>query len=384
MNSKIDGATDVSDESEPSEATEQKESTEQNISFAEELLSDAKAKGIDIGEAKLPEATAETKAEPETKTEESEPEPEEKAETEEQPAEPETDDKSIEGQIAAHKAKGEKVPWYLKRISEESSKRKERTEDLRKEEARRRDAEAEVQRLQGLVSQSSAPAPTVQNPMADIYDESGLQRLEGTYEKILEFAEKNRDGAENVIVGKDKDGNEIRKDFTPDEIADMRYKADKALRKDIPQRRGYLVARARADAAAAEVYPEFKDPNSELTKEAVGILRAAPELETVLGPEVVVWIGHALAGRKAYMARNGNSKGKTPAATSTAADKIENASKTRLAPTATQSRAFVERRGADPTTAAKQLEEKGDDESAQAYLDAVFSQRKGTVKKTVA
>jgi hypothetical protein len=383
MNSKIDGATDVSDESEPSEATEQTKSTEQNISFAEELLSDAKAEGIDIGDAKLPEATAETKAEPENKTEESEPDTEEKAEPEQQPAEPETDDKSIEGQIAAHKARGEKVPWYLKRISEESGKRKERTEDLRKEEARRRDAEAEVQRLQGIVAQSSVPAPTAQNPMADIYDEPGLQRLEGTYEKILEFAEKNRDGAENVIVGKDKDGNEIRKDFTPDEIADMRYKADKALRKDIPQRRGYLVARAQADAAAVEIYPEFKDPEAPLTKEAISILRAAPQLETVLGPEVLLWIGHALKGRQQYMTRNGKTNGQKPAAT-TAADKIEKASQTRLAPTATQSRAFIERRGADMTSAQKQLEEKGDDESAKAFLDGVFSQRKGTVKKTVA
>jgi hypothetical protein len=383
MNSKIDGATDVSDESGPSEATEQTKSTEQNLSFAEELLSDAQAEGIDIGDAKLPEATAETAAEPETKTEESEPDTEVKAESEEQTAEPETDDKSIEGQIAKAKAKGVKPEWYYTRLSEEIGKRKERTEDLRKAEARLRDTEAEVQRLQGMVAQSSVPAPTTQNPMADIYDEPALQRLEGTYEKILEFAEKNRDGAENVIVGKDKDGNEIRKDFTPDEIAEMRYKADKALRKDIPQRRGYLVARAQADAAAYEIYPEFKDPEATLTQEAISILRATPQLETVLGPEVLLWIGHALKGRQQSMSRNGKANGKTPAAT-TAADKIEKASQTRLAPTATQSRAFIERKGADTKTAAKQLEEKGDTESAEAYLDAVFSQRKGTVKKTVA
>lgn len=359
-----DTATGTSEESESAKETEQS----RPVSLAEALLRAAKDEGQDIGDGKLPTVADEPEPESETETDE---EPEEK-EPEPVAAEDETHKKSIDDQIAEYEKKGEKPPWYLKRISEESAKRRDRTEDAATERLARAKAEEKVQQLEAQLAKTSGPVPTAKEPFADIYDEVGLKKLENQYEEILKFTKKNRDGAEGVKIGEEV------KDLDAEAIADMEYKADKALRKDLPARRQYLVERSRADAAAMEVYPEFQDPNSDMTKEAIGILRARPELETILGPEVLIWIGNALTGRKALMARNGKAK-----PVETPAEQIQHASKTKIAPTPTRSRSMFERKGPDIKAAKKTLEERGDNESAEALIGAILERGASGAAKRV-
>jgi len=81
------------------------------------------------------------------------------------------------------------------------------------------------------------------------------------------LADENPDGAVDIVVGR-RDGKDVKEDFTPEQLLKMRKNADKAIRKFIPERRTYLQQRVAADAQAAEVYPELKDPDSDFYKAA--------------------------------------------------------------------------------------------------------------------
>lgn len=382
------GAVDATTESDAEpKATEQSKPDEQRSSqFTADLLRAAQEDGHSIG-FEAPKAETEDEPNPDDEQPEPEAEPAEEPTETEEPAEPEptapegAEPASIDEQIAAYKAKSEKPPWYLVRISEETAKRKERTERAERAEARAQEAESRAKELESQLAGATAPPPTEANPFSDVYDPTQLSKLESQYERILEFAEKNRDGAEDVLVGRNKDGSDIRKDLTPEEIADMRYKADRALRKDIPQRRGYLDARAKADAQALEIYPDLKDGTSDMTKEAISILRANRNLETVLGPEALIWIGHAIAGRNLYLKRNGKTDG-TAAVRTDAATRIAASAKAKIAPTPTKARAPIERaRGADLAAANRKLEERGDADSAEEVVGLLLSKRGSTAKK---
>ena len=368
MHDESSGATDATEETVPSKGAEQL-TEKQTLSFAQQLLASADNEGHDIGEAEVPKAP---EHEPDTEPEDETTPPEGYDVTPPEAAEKEPT-LSIDEQIAAHRAKGEKPPWYLVRISEESAKRRERTEALER-------AQSEAQQLRAQLAQASAPRPTASNPFADIYDEPGLQKLEAQYEKVLEFAEKNRDGAEGVLIGTAKDGAEIRRDLTPDEVAEMRYKADKALRKDLPLRRAFLSQRYDQDRKAIEAYPDLAKADTDLCQNVVGTLQRIPQLESVVGPDVAIWIADAFAGRAARLSKNGNgSNGKTPSTASV----IAKSAQTRIAPTKT-SRSIPERKGTDLAAAKKRLEDEGTQEAADAYLEAKWASRSSGGAKPVA
>lgn len=393
MDAEPAGAVDATTESDAtSEATEQSSVESPTTSFEAALLKAAAEDGHTLGKADLPEATAEPDIEPEQLEAEhakalkelGEPELPELPETPpegkdvEEKAEPEVKHGTIAEQVAAYKARGEKPPWELVRILEESTKRRhDREVVIPGLQTRAEAAEAKAAQLEAQLASTSAPPPTADNPFADVYDPAQLTKFEDTYEKILEFSEKNRDGAENVLVGREPNGTEIRKDLTAEEVADMRYKADRALRKDIPQRRALLAERAKADAVALEIYPELQDSQSDMTKEAIAILKANRQLETVLGPEALIWIGHAIKGRNAYLSQNG----KTTATRSDAATRIETAARTKIAPTPTKSRSGIERKGSDLAALNKKFEKRGDKEAAEELVGALLQKRGTTAKK---
>jgi hypothetical protein len=371
-------ASDVSEQPAPQGEVEQKES--QSSSLADSLLNIAKAEGYDVGDvpARKPEAIASE----ETPPPEGEDATEDEQEAEEQEAEIKpaaTEHKSIEAQIAEAKAKGEKPAWYLTRIAEESEKRRRANSDAETLKADLQAARQEAQAYQQQLQQASAPRPTPQAPLVDIFDEPSLQRVEQSYEKILEFAELNRDGATDVVVGKDKAGNPIKQDFTPEEVAQLRVKADRALRREIPQRRQLLTQRAQMDAQALEIYPEFKDANSPMTQEALAVLKMNPMVQEILGPETLIWIGHALKGREAFLkSRNGNGNG---ASRTDSTQRIVESATQRKAPTQPKARSFTERRsGADLAQLNKKLEEEGSEDAALEWLNAKTSQR-GSAKE---
>ena len=365
MNDQVDpAASDVSEQTEPvSKATEQTtESIEPSLQDA--LLQVAREEGHQLGieppkaedEPELPlEKPEETESEPET-------EPEEKTDDDKEEEKPEA-------------KKGDVWPDSAKqRVAEETAKRKRANE-------RADQAEARAAQYQAQLAQTVAPRPTEDNPFLDIQDPNALDRLERSYEKTIDLADENPDGAVDVFVGRDRDGKEIRRDFTPEELVVLRKKADKAIRKSIPERRSYLQQRAQADAMAAEFYPELKDPDSEFTKIAAVLAQSLLTGQSMKDPSLLIWIGHAVKGYQEAVKRNGN--GAAQSVKSPEAKRIVESSRTKVAPTPTKTRSFIERgtSSAKLEKANEKFEARGDAESAEELVGALLSRNRGDSKR---
>lgn len=317
----------------------------------------------EVGEVVRPEATEVTPPE----KEEVPPEKSEKS------AEKESEDK--EEKPEAEAKAGQQWPDSAKvRVAEETAKRKERTVERDKAIARAAAAEAKVTELEGQLQGASRPSPTPQNPYSDVYDEPSLRKAEREAEKIIEFCETNREGAYDIVVGKNEDGTEKKEDFTPAELTRMKLTAERSLRRDIPERRQYLAMRARADAAAVEAYSDYQDADSELTKFARQVLQTNPALEQIVGPEVLAWIGHAFKGRALFLEEQ---KGKSSKNGSDAASRILKNKDTQLAPSRLKQRGDVkESESVNVGPAIKKMQESGSDESMEDAIGAIRSAAK--------
>lgn len=378
-------------ESETASESSDKGATKPN-SFAAALIADAASMGHSIGDPKVLESakSEETEEKEETtnqehteettdetteqtgeeiageQTEESE---ESEEESEHRPAAIELDDEiesskaSIDEKIEAYKAKGKTAPWFYSRISEETRKKNDRTKE-------RNDALEEVQRLneenETLRAQASTPQKSDgATPLQNVWTDNDFQQLKSECGRLLAWCAENPTGGEYVL-GKDKEGNEITQ-FVEDAkgVTSLRMKADDILREGIPERKKFLEKRKEANGVAAEIYPDLRNPKSDLSLEATQLLRSLPALQAV--PDIMIWLAHAITGRNLYLAKNG--KGKTTKQSETAS-RIVKSVKTVVAPKMPATRGMVPRSGAHLDKAKKDLEEKGDAESAERYLEA--------------
>jgi len=179
------------------------------------------------------------------------------------------------------------------RVSEESEKRRQRTAERDAWIQRAQQLETVVQQLQGQVQQAAAP-PTRDDPLRDVYDPQTLAQTVRVNEELEDWCDRNRDGVSNVLVGRDTQGNEVRKDYSAEEIADMKSFA-KRVQKRAPERAVFLQTMAGYNAQAQQEYPDlFKD--SEDARAAAAILQSFPEIQRL--PDFALVIGDVLAGVK--------------------------------------------------------------------------------------
>jgi uncharacterized protein YukE len=166
-------------------------------------------------------------------------------------------------------------------------------------------------------------------------------------------------------------------DFTPEKMAETKRKAEKAIRKFIPERRSYLQQRAVADQRAAQIYPELQDPTSDFTKAVSTLAQSLMTGQAMKAPDILEWIGHAVRGYQITLKANGNGAAKVK---SPEAKKIVQAANTKIAPTPIRSRSHVERgtRSVNVDKAAKKFEQTGDADAAEALVGAIFAQRGGS------
>jgi hypothetical protein len=257
-----------------------------------------------------------------------------------------------------------------RRVADEAEKR--RRAIARADEAERVKDEYATQ-IADLESRlTTAQRPIVPgNPLSDVHDEASLRKAEEQYEKLQEFAELNRNGAYDVVTGRNPDGSEKREDFTEEEITKMKLSAERALRHLIPERRQYLAARAQMDSAAKAIYPPLQDPSSQWSREAAEILKVVPELERI--PDVLVWLGHALYRRDEFVASLPQDTGAPQRDQANDAKRIVENSRTQRAPSVPVDRGFSQRRDADVEAARKTMRSEKTDESMEDYIGAVLS-----------
>jgi hypothetical protein len=321
-----------------------------------------------MNEEEVPEQEVEQpeKQEPKEPTQ-----PERKETREAEPADPETGEpnKTIEEQIAEANAKGEKPKWYLTRVADEADKRRRANARATEAEAKLAEQEAKITDLMSRLQTVSRPI-LPDNPLSDVHDEASLAKAERQYEKLLEFAERNRGGAWDVKTGRNPDGSDKTEDFSEQQITDMKLDAENALRKLIPQRRNYLAQRTQMDSAAKQIYEPLQDPNSQWSQEAAAILRIVPELERV--PDVLVWIGHALHRRDEFVASLAKDNGGNLAPVNNDAQRIVENTRTAKAPSVPADRGFTQTRDADVETARKRMKAGGGEEATEDFIAATL------------
>lgn len=340
----------------PGETESHDEATEQqDSSFADALVQIASESGHEIGDVEVAEKSPET--------EEADIPSVEETETEEETAET-PEDKDDE------KPKGDKlVP--LSEVLEERAKKKRANE-------RADNAEAQLQALQSQLANTVGPRPTEADPFIDVQDTTALDRLERSYDNVLEMADTSPDSLVEQAVEAEKknSGKDLLERFTPEQIVAMaKRKAEKAIRKQIPERRTYLQQRAMADQQALQVYPELQE-NEEFRQAAGFLAQSLLSGNAMKAPDALIWIARAVKGYQMEQKRNGHdsTKVKTPEA-----KRIVEASRQKIAPTPTRSRSIPERRGTvNLEKASQKFEETGSPEDAENVVAALFSNRGGS------
>lgn len=366
MSAKIAGATDDAEESTPT--GEESEKVTSLLGSEEDLLKLARDMGSVIGDPKIePSESEESEEEEEEQSAESAEEETENEEEQQEEEESEEQEEEEEAEEEPEKVAAEKE-WpesAKRRVAEESEKRRLRTEELKQANERADQLAAQNQQLRQQLAVAQAPKPNARDPLADIFDEAGLRRVEGVYKGVIRLAELNPDGADDVPV-KQQDGTEKRLNFTREQLVDMKLDAEDMLRNGIPQRRTYLAKRQRNDLETLEIYPELKDEKSGWVALGQQFLTTVPELQR--DPEVWRWIARAIRGYQVEMALK-DGKG---APSKNGASAVAAAKRQTKAPIVPKTRGLSRRRpGGDVDTALTELKTKGDAESGEKYLESI-------------
>jgi hypothetical protein len=325
------------------------------------------------------------KAERESEGGEEQP-PGEGEEQPEQPAEegqPSTEEPQLPP--AAQAEQEEPVPedWPASakaRVAKEAQKRRARTEELTATQARLAQVEAALR--DGAGRQGASP-PTMRDPLADVMDAAGLARAEEQFEALLEFAEMNPDGADDVFIGRNPDGSEKRMDYTAQDIAKMKVTAEKVLRKGIPAKAQWLAAAGENVRETQKMYPSIFKDGSEESQTAALILNQLPEIQRF--PDFALWIGDAIAGRKARLAKGKRPVTRSGKPLSAAAEAILTQPRVPVAPGTPNGRS-PERRatgagsssGVDKEQARKEFAERG--YSSEALEDFITKSRQAQAR----
>lgn len=163
--------------------------------------------------------------------------------------------------------------------------------------AKRREAEAEVERLRSEVDRLSqeankpAQTPTQDNPYAHLSTLEEVNREADQAKQIRRWCEMNPDGA--VVTG--KDGNEV--EYTAEEVRNIKIKALDAMEDHLPKRMQYLQNFNQMETIATKEYPWWKDKASRDRQIAETFLKAFPEIQKF--PDYKMVIGDYISGVKA-------------------------------------------------------------------------------------
>jgi len=189
-----------------------------------------------------------------------------------------------------------------KRIGKEVRKRKtieeEKAAEISDLKAQLATAEA---RVDGAESTEFTPLPTETNPFASLNTVEEVRKEMMQAEQTLEWAEDNPDGA----LLETKEG---EREFTAEDVREIRKKAARAMRRQLPDQLGFIQARDHLEPQALEAYPWWKDKASSEFQDAMQLMRHMPEVARY--PDYKFVVGDYLAGRAA---RENPVKAKAPA-----------------------------------------------------------------------
>jgi len=238
-----------------------------------------------------------TTEEPEEKSEDSA----EDVDTEEEPAteadpaeEPEESEDTTAEEPAGEEVTKDKVQRRIDKLVAKQREAEEKAQAATSELEQLKSAKAD---LEAQLNQTSRPVltPSAESPLADVDSDEALQQRIQNAQAVRRWALQNTDGA----TIKQPDGSE--KYIEPAEVKDYLVKADDILTIHVPARKEWLAQREPAVKAAKEVFPDIFKEGSALNQAYKATIKQAPDLLKL--PQHEYWVGLALYGEQALMAR---------------------------------------------------------------------------------
>jgi len=162
--------------------------------------------------------------------------------------------------------------------------------------AKRREAEAEVDRLKSEVERLSqeankpAQTPTADNPYAHLGSIDEISREVDQAKQIRRWCEMNPDGA----VVKNKEG--IETEYSAEEIRNIKIRSMDALEEHLPKRAQYIQNYNQIEQVASKEYPWWKDKAARERQMAETFIKAFPEIQKF--PDYKMVIGDYIRGVK--------------------------------------------------------------------------------------
>jgi hypothetical protein len=238
-----------------------------------------------------------TTEEPEEKSEDSA----EEVDTEEEPAtetdsaeEPEDSEGAAAEEPAGEEVTKDKVQRRIDKLVAKQRESEEKAQAASAELEQLRTAKAD---LEAQLNQTSRPVltPTADNPLADVDSDEALQQRIQNAQAVRRWALQNTDGT----TIKQPDGSE--KFIEAAEVKDYLVKADDILTIHVPARKEWLAQREPAVQAAKSMFPDIFKEGSALNQAYKATIKQAPDLLKI--PQHEYWIGLALYGEQALMAK---------------------------------------------------------------------------------
>jgi len=167
--------------------------------------------------------------------------------------------------------------------------------------AKRREAEAEVERLrqevERLSQEANKPAqiPTADNPYANLSTLDEVSREAEQAKQIRRWCELNPDGA----VVTNKDGSET--EYSAEEVRNIKIKALDALEEHLPKRMQYLQNFNQMEQVASKEYPWWKDKSAKERQIAESFIKHFPEIQKF--PDYKMVVGDYIRGVNAREAK---------------------------------------------------------------------------------
>ena len=219
------------------------------------------------------------------------------------PSEEDGDDLLQEEEVEeGDQEEGDETPsGEQKRINKLTKNWREAEERVKQQEERIRYLESQAQSNKG---DQARPKPTPDNPYAFMQTPDEVEGEEQLVEEWLDWCEDNPDGGE-------REG----KDYTDDDVKEIRKACRKAQSKHLPAQRRFVEKLSQYNQLAETIYPFWAKPYSQEHQVAQQFLKQVPGIMN--DPSYKIMVGDALYGRamREQMAsemRNGKSKKQAP------------------------------------------------------------------------
>lgn len=175
---------------------------------------------------------------------------------------------------------------FDKRVAKEVAKRKDLEDALEEERGRIRELRQELATLKETRATSLEAG---NGNLLAAETEADIDQREDYLWRWERWCERHPNGHEATTPEE--------RSYTAEEIREIRLQVREERERMLPRAREAVRARKQYEPIVRAAYPELEDPRSEAGQELARLLRQAPGLRAL--PDYRLWVGDALAGRKA-------------------------------------------------------------------------------------